>query len=93
MGEFHQHPDGLVYVRTANGTYMDTRDNFVADFGVELHPLPDGADDHIYTQSKRHAFMGGGNVIDGGPMPWPEGDAIIAAVAIGLAAQAARAAA
>jgi len=34
--------------------------------------------------------MGGGDVIDGGPMPWPLGDKIIAGIASLLAAQAAR---
>lgn len=91
MGEFHQHPDGHVYVRGDNGThYVDSRDNFVKDFGVELPPLPAGADDHVYTQSKRHAYMGNGSVIDGGPMPWPEGDQIIGNLTAGLASQNAR---
>lgn len=78
MAEFHQHPDGIIYVRSDYISYSATRENFVIDFGVELPELPAGADEHIYTQDKRHCFMGGGDVIDGGPMPWPEGDAIIA---------------
>jgi hypothetical protein len=92
MGEFHQHPDGHIIVIGDAGTYVDSRANFETDFGTNLAgaPMPDGADDHIYTQDKRHCFMGGGNVIAGGPMPWPEGDQIIAAVEAGLAAQAAR---
>jgi hypothetical protein len=95
MGEFHQHPDGHIIVIGDAGTYVDSRANFEADFGagpslVTQAPLPDGANDHVYTQGKRHCFMGDGNVMGGGPMPWPEGDNIIAAVGDGLAAQAAR---
>lgn len=79
MNEFHQHPDGFIYVRTDAGTYADTVVNFLADAGLSaLPPLPAGADDHIYRQGKRHAYMGDGTVIAGGPMPWPEGDTIIA---------------
>jgi len=62
----------------------------LADFGATLPAMPEGADDHIYTQGKRHAFMGDGNIIEGGPMPWPDGDRIIGAIQLGLAAQAAR---
>lgn len=90
MAEFHRNPDGLVIVRTAAAIYIDTVDNFAADFGVELPALPAGVDDHVYTQGRRHAFMGAGDVVDGGPMPWLLGDTIIAAVGDGLAAQAAR---
>jgi hypothetical protein len=88
--EVHQHPDGFVCVRTQLGTYIDTPENFVADFGATLPAMPQGADDHIYTQGRRHAFMGDGNIIAGGPMPWPDGDRIIDEVKVALEAQAAR---
>lgn len=88
--EFHQHPDGLIYVRTATGTYVDTPENFGEDFGRPIPPLPAGADEHVYTQGRRHCFMGGGDVIDGGPMQWPVGDEIIASIAAGLSAQSGR---
>ena len=90
MGEFHQHPDGYVFVRTDTGNYADSADNFMIDSGIALPVLPPGADERIYSQDKRHAFMGGGNIIDGGPMPWPLGDQIIASVSALLAAKAAR---
>lgn len=90
MREIHQHPDGLIYVRADDATYVDSGANFALDFGVSLSALPDGADDHIYTQGKRHAFMGDGNVIEGGPMPWEQGDRIIENVGKALAAQEAR---
>jgi hypothetical protein len=90
MGEFHQAPSGLVYVRGDADTYSDSRENFVADFGLDPPALPPGADEHVYTQGKRHAFMGGDTIIEGGPVPWPFGDQIIAALSAGLTAQAAR---
>lgn len=93
MAEFHQHPDDWVYVRAPGAIYMDRPENFAADFGVALPPLPAGADERIYTQGRRHALMGDGNIVAGGEMPWPLGDQVIAAVAKGLQAQQARRAA
>lgn len=90
MAEVHQHPDGLVYVRTDDGVYMDTLENFALDYGQGLPALPAGADDRIYAQGKRHAIMGGGNVIAGGPVPWDLGDQLINSVSALLAAQDAR---
>ena len=90
MAELHQHPDGWVYVRTPDGTYMDRPENFAADFGVALPPLPEGACERIYTQGRRHALMGDGNVIAGGEMPWPLGDLIIRQASEALQAQRAR---
>lgn len=87
MNEIHQHPDGLIYVRAPGAVYMDSAANFEADFGAGLPAFPPGADEHIYTQGRRHCFMGGGNVIDGGPLPWPDGDAILARLAAAIAAQ------
>lgn len=93
MGELHQHPDGYVYVRTAGKTYGDTKANFELDAGLTLSALPAGADERVYAQDKRHASMGGGNIVDGGPMPWPLGDLAIANISALLTAQAARIAA
>lgn len=90
MAEFHQHPDNLIYVRTPGASYVDRPENFARDFGVDLPSLPEGADERIYTQGRRHALMGGGNIIVGGEMPWPFGDAIISGVMEGLTAQQAR---
>jgi len=84
MGEFHRHPDGHVIIRAAQGQYTATPEEFLRDYGFELPPLPDGANEQVYTQGKRHTYMGDGNVIDGGLMPWADGDALIADVAIGL---------
>jgi hypothetical protein len=90
MGELHQHPDGYVFVRTAAGNYADSVDNFALDAEVTLPALPSGADERIYSQGQRHAVTGGGGIIEGGPMPWPLGDQIIASVSALLAAKAAR---
>jgi hypothetical protein len=79
MGEYHHHPDGTIYVRTAAGSYRDTPENLALDFGVAPSPLPPGITERIYNQGARHALMNGHDVVDGGPMPWPEGDAVIAA--------------
>lgn len=79
--EFHQHPDGWVYVRTPNGIYNDTRENFERDSGRKLRALPEGANEHIYTQGVRHCFMGDGNIIEGGEREDAELDEIINSVA------------
>jgi hypothetical protein len=85
--EFHQHPDGKIFVRTDYGTYSDTPENFEADFGVTLPTLPPGAIERIYTQGKRHAIHDDeGNVIAGGPMPWDFGDQVISSIETGMTA-------
>jgi hypothetical protein len=78
--EFHQHPDDLVYIRTDAGIYADTTENFLRDFGRPLPELPPTAIERIYVQGVRHAISDGANIIEGGPMPWPLGDEIIALV-------------
>lgn len=80
MPEFHQHPDGLIYVRGDLAIYCDTPDNFTADYGAPAPALPDGERERIYTQGDRHVICGkyGDTALE---MPWPEGDAIIAACA------------
>ncbi len=90
MSEIHVHPDGHIYVRTPSGNYADTSSNFATDFERPIPNLLVGANERIYTQNKRHAFMGDGNIIDGGPMPWVEGDEIIADIATALLLQAHR---
>lgn len=86
---FQEHPDGLVYVRTDALTYMDTRENFEADFGWTLEQLPEGITERIYIPGKRHTLQGE-DKLEGGVMPYTLGDSVIAAVEQGLAAQAAR---
>jgi hypothetical protein len=90
MIEVHQHPDGMVYVRTDNGTYCDTPANLAIDFGEVLSALPEWANDRIYAPGVRHAIMGPNGRLDGGPMPWDLGDRLIAAVARLISAKASR---
>jgi hypothetical protein len=89
----HHHPDGHVYVRTAAGVYGDTPENFALDYGSAWPALPEGMTERLYVQETRHALMARHDLADGGPMPWPEGDAIIAGIARLLEAQRARVAA
>jgi hypothetical protein len=86
----NQSPDGTVAVFNGQKRYVDTLDNFQADFAVTLPALPSGGTNRIYEQNRRHPIILAGNVVDGGPMPWTMGDQIIANIDAGLAAQAAR---
>lgn len=86
----HQNPDGFVIIHSVDKEYVDTLANFQADFGTTIPALPAGANDRVYQPGIRHPIMGGGNVVDGGPVPWPLGDGWITNIAAGLAAQAAR---
>ena len=90
MPEFHQHPDGHIYVRGQKSTYGDTPANFSLDFGMELPALAEGADEQLYSQDRRHCYMAGGDIVAGGPMPWPLGDSIIDQINAALAAQLSR---
>jgi hypothetical protein len=86
--EIHQHPDGLVFVRVQEVTYVDTPENLALDFGEALPPLPEGADDRIYAPGVRHALMHSERgFVGGGPMPWDVGDRLIAKVADAVVAQ------
>ena len=84
MNEFHEHPDGYVFVRAyidgEDKEYGETRANFEKDFGRPLEPLPDGAVERIYVRDVRHAINSRDTTIEGGPIPWSYGDDAIAAV-------------
>ena len=71
MISFHQHPDGLVFVRMEAGVYCDTLANFTADYGQDI-TLPAGSE-RYYEPGQRH-------VINGEPqaLEWPPGDWAIA---------------
>jgi hypothetical protein len=89
--EFHHHPDGFIYVRTVSGgTYADTVAHFTTDSGGAPPALPSGATEQIYTQGVRHAFIGGGNVVAGGAMPFAWADTLFTNIANLLSAQQAR---
>ena len=80
MAQLHQHPDGIVIVRTAAGQYSDTGENFALDYGAPAPGFPEGIVERIYDDEGRHAlFDAKGNQKDSGEIPYPVGDSIIAA--------------
>jgi hypothetical protein len=85
--QVHQHPDGTIHVRTEAGAYADSPGNFADDYGAPFPALDAGLTERIYDQGVRHAVINGHDVVGGGPMPWPEGDAIIASIGRLIAAQ------
>jgi hypothetical protein len=85
--QVHQHPDGMIHVRTQAGAYANSLENFADDYGAPFPALDAGLTERIYDQGVRHAVMNGHDVVGGGPMPWPEGDAIIASIGRLIAAQ------
>ena len=77
--EVHHTPDRYVVVQTDNGLYFDTDANFALDWRGEAFPhMPKGARERIYRQGVVHAIQSAETVLEGGPMPWPLGDRIIA---------------
>jgi|SRR5579862_317320 len=91
MSQFHYHPDKLIYVRTEKGTYCDTVTNFALDFG-RTWPWPEGISELIYEEGAklRHvAFDLDGNQL-ARELPFPFGDAAIAAIDKLLESQAKR---
>jgi hypothetical protein len=88
--QVHQHPDGTLHIRTQAGAYADSFENFADDYGAPFPALDAGLTERIYDRGVRHAVMNGHDVVGGGPMPWPEGDAILASIGRLIAAQEAR---
>ena len=88
--QVHHHPDGTLHIRTQAGAYADSLENFAGDYGAPFPALDAGLTERIYDQGVRHAVMNGHDVVGGGPMPWPEGDTIIASIGRLIAAQEAR---
>jgi hypothetical protein len=66
-----------VYTDTVN--YSETIANFREDYGPPP-AMPQGIDQRVYEPDVRHAYNKGHDTVAGGPLSWPEGDAIIAAV-------------
>src|SRR4029077_7896129 len=72
-------PEVVIWLRTDAGHYSVTPDEFTQLFDVPVPPLDPGVAQRIYEQDKRRPLIDAdGNVIDGGPMPWPEADDILA---------------
>ena len=83
--QIHQHPDGTISVRVDNKFYCDTEKNFKKDFGSNLAKPPPGIEERLYEQGVRHALTVRNSVVDGGPMPWSVGDAVIGKIDDALA--------
>lgn len=82
MGAYHvhQYDDKHIFVRADNGEFWGgTAEEFQQDFGF-APPQTEVGIERIYEQGKRHTLMKGSDVIDGGPVPWREGDRIIKVV-------------
>jgi hypothetical protein len=86
----HHHASGRINIRTRHYFYGETLENYAADGGPLLPPLPNTITERLYEPGVRHALIRDDDVVDGGPMPWPEGDQIIASVVRLFDAQAAR---
>ena len=60
--------------------YNGTRAEFERHYGKRLPDLPEGIEHRLYEPGKCHALSANCNVLDGGPMPWAEGDAALAVI-------------
>jgi len=78
MRMVHQISDGTIWLRTDQGNYGGTPEEIKAECGKELPPLPEGITERVYEPGIRHALSANNSVVDGGPMPWPEGDDMLA---------------
>lgn len=87
---FTHHPDGLIFVRHAQGTYADTVENFTLDYGAAPPALPAGMVGRIYDPGDRHVLLDarGNEFPQSGA--FAAGDAIIAARGALIAAKAER---
>jgi hypothetical protein len=67
-------------------TYVDTMENFALDSGYVMEKTVQDST-RQYEQDVRHCFTDGKNIIQGGPVPWEDGDAILADIERLLLAQ------
>lgn len=93
MQQFHHHPDGLIFLRTDQGVYSGTPEQFAEDFGEAAPALPPNCDERIYEPGARHALKNRQGMVAGGPRKWDFGDRAIAAISILLQKKADREAA
>ena len=77
MPVLQQLPDSVI-IFNDDGSYGADRAQFEVDHGKPLPPLPDGITARVYEPGVYHALKSGDSVVDGGPMPWPEGDELLA---------------
>jgi hypothetical protein len=86
----HQLSDGSIIVETDAGGYRVDPATFKREYGEEFPPLPEGVTERFYQPGVVHALKRGTDVVGGGPLRWPEGDAILAQVGKLLSRQGAR---
>lgn len=74
----HFHPDGIVYVRIAAGTYADSIANFTLDYGQGVS-LPPGCSELYYEPGVRHTAVTqtGHTQL---PLVWADGDQVISEI-------------
>lgn len=84
MAQFHQHPDGTIYVRGPAGVYCDTAVSFAADHGRPAPALPPGAAARLYDDTpnaRAHVLSDAkGNQLSNELESWLFGDEAIAAL-------------
>ena len=68
---------GTMGVGSVDKMYRDTNANFSIDAKQSAPELPGGIDERLYEPDVRHALIANHHVVAGGPMPLPEGDAIL----------------
>lgn len=97
LPNYHHHPDNWIYVRTVDGVYQDTPENFALDYGSAAPVLPPAFNERYYEPGVMHELRDNGdgtvsdvprNVPQG--LVFPKADAIIAAFDAIMTAQAIR---
>ena len=81
--------DGDVLIRSAGDEYQDSEANYALDAGAPFPVLPEGDIGRTYILGERHKTTTGGKATQH-PMPWVEGDAILASLPALVTAQATR---
>ena len=90
MTRLHQQPDGSIVVETDGGSYRADPVVFRREYGEDFPALPAGMTERLYEPGVVHALKRGSDVVDGGSLDWPEGDAILARASKLLSRQGAR---
>jgi hypothetical protein len=57
MANLHYHPDNLIYIRTNDGTYIDTPENFMLDYGSPYPALPEGFNEEFYEPNVKRYIV------------------------------------
>ena len=78
--------DKKVLIRFGPMEYKDSLANYTIDAGVDFPALPEGDIGRTYIPGERHKTTSGGKATQH-PIPWLEGDAILATLASLIAAK------